>query len=86
MKNIKEKIEAGFQGASDFVMQEIKINNISKLYVCFIDNMIDKALVSKEIVAKLIEKELSNEASIETIKKSISIAGIKSFLTVNSRF
>jgi len=75
--SLNKKIKQKFQKNTDFVTQTITLSQSKEVNVFFIDNMIDKALVSKEVIAKLQEKVLSGEISVDTILKTVTVAGAK---------
>ena len=77
MKAIKEKLKKEFKDANDFVCQEIKLDYGKSVYLCYIDNMIDKMLVSKCIVGCLSDMKLGEEPDIDLVLTNVQIAGSK---------
>ena len=75
--NINKKLKKTFQKNKDFITQQIELPQNKKIELFFIDNMIDKALVSKEIVSRLQEKQFDGEISVDKILKTVSVAGAK---------
>ena len=74
---IDKKLKSTFQKNKDFINQSIKLPQNKKLELFFIDNMIDKALVSKEVVSKLNEKYFDGDINIDVILKTVTVAGTK---------
>ena len=65
-----------FANCIDFISQEVNLKNGKVIKLFFIDNMIDKALVSKEIVGSLLQMDETAQANFQSIKKHVSIAGL----------
>lgn len=72
-----KKIETTFKNCVDFVSQEIKLKNGKSLKVFFIDNMIDKNLVSADIINTLSKADFVGDVSVADCIKHITIAGAK---------
>lgn len=73
---IGKKLECKLNNCTDFIAQSVKLNNKTlKLY--FIDNMIDKVLVSKEIVNTISNLIVDGEVKIYDVLTAVSVAGVK---------
>ena len=58
-KSTKNMLQADFKDSSDFIVQEIKLDEHKKLELCYIDNMINKLLVTEGIVEPIISAKFS---------------------------
>lgn len=74
---IGNRLEKTFKNCSDFVAQEVALKNGKTITLFFIDNMIDKALVSKEIVNSLAGSELKGDINSKDLLQLVTVAGTK---------
>ena len=72
-KRLKQKLKK----SADFIVQNIILSNGKNIELFYIDNMIDKNLVSKEIISKLLNMPYDGNINIDAIQKTISVVGTK---------
>jgi len=85
MKNsIVNSLKNSFNNCVDFINQELMLKNGKSINIFFIDNMIDKELVSKDIVDAITKIEAENNYSLQEVQKNITVAGTKLKKGVNS--
>lgn len=75
--DIIKKLKDTFKKSKDFINQTIILSEGKEIELFFIDNMIDKDLVSGEIISKLQEKQFNGNTNIDSILKTVTIAGTK---------
>lgn len=73
--SIGKKLETKLKNCTDFIVQDMKVSENKSVKLYFIDNMIDKNFVSKEIVDKLSLNNLNGSITIEKILGNITVAG-----------
>ncbi len=73
-KTLDKSLANQFKNSSDFVCQTIKVGE-KDVNLYFIDNMIDKAIASKEIVEKVQSAESGQELTTNSLLNSIGVAG-----------
>lgn len=74
-QSVKKQLEKDFKNSTDFIAQEIKLSNNKKVYLCFIDNMINKILVSESLVEPLQEAQFNENIKLDDVLNKVAIAG-----------
>lgn len=83
-QNIGNTLEKNFSHCVDFVAQKIALKNGKTISLFFIDNMIDKEFVSKEILGAISNLSPQSDASLDGIKNCITVVGVKEKFGYNS--
>lgn len=82
-KTIKQKLQEDFEKSSDYICQEVKLKNGQSVYLCFLDNMIKKELVSENIIEPLKKNNFQEDCNKEIILQTIEVAASKEIKDYN---
>ena len=74
---IGNQLNKTFSKSVDFISQQVKLKNDKVVTLFFIDNMIDKEVVNKNVVDKLLNVEYKQSYSFNDINNTISVAGLE---------
>ena len=77
VSTIGSQLSNAFNKSVDFISQQVNLKNQMMIHVCFIDNMIDKDIVCKDVVDKLLSLEYKQSYEFEDIKNTISVVGLE---------